>query len=91
MSTHYEEPITKDGFLEYINYLQSVSILSFQLTLTKRLSPAATNYEMFRFFCDNFRPIISSIDANIPEAKFAARTPCKPSTPKTWSDIKDAT
>ena len=87
VGVHHDEPITIERFLEYITYLRDHDILTFQLTLTKRVSPAATNYSMFRNYCDNFRPIAARATVITPEAKYAFQLPVKPPTPNTWTDV----
>jgi len=84
---HHDEPITIDRFIDYIAYLRAHDILTFQITLTKRVTPAATNYAMFRNYFDNFRPIAAKATIITPEAKYAVQVPSKPITPKTWTDV----
>jgi len=87
VSVHHDEPVTVGRVLEYIEYLREQNILTFQITLTKRISPQATNYQQFRNYFDNFRPIAAKATVVIPEAKYAFQSPSKPPTPKHWSDV----
>ena len=84
---HHDEPITIDRFLEYIEYLRKNEVLTFQITLTKRVTPGATNYAMYRNYFDNFRPIAAKATFITPETKYAVQVPTKPITPKTWNDV----
>ena len=84
---HHDEPVTVDRFLEYVAYLRENKIFSFQITLTKRVEPAATNYQLYRTYFDNFRPVASKATIVIPEARYAFQVPSKPATPRTWTDI----
>ena len=84
---HHDEPITVDRFLEYVEYLRQQGILSVQITLTKRVSPAATNYQTYRSYFDNFRPISAKATVITPETRYAFHTPIKPPTPKSWYDV----
>ena len=86
---HHDEPITVSRFLEYIQFLRSQNILSFQLTLTKRTNPTATDYQMLRNYFDNFRPVSAKATIVLPEAKYACQLPLKPPTPTTWRDVID--
>jgi len=84
---HHDEPITVDRFLEYVEYLRASNILTIQITLAKRIDPRATNYQLYRTYFDNFRPIAAKATVIIPEAKYAVQTPTKPTTPTTWGDV----
>jgi len=84
---HHEEPITVNRFLEYVEFLRTNKIFNVQLTLTKRADPSATNYQVYRTYFDNFRPITSKATVILPESKYACQTPFKPPTPKTWNDV----
>jgi len=86
---HNDEPITVSRFLEYVEFLRSQKILNFQVTLTKRVSPNATNYQMIRNYFDNFRPVSSQATIIIPECKYAFQAPLKPPTPTSWRDVID--
>ena len=87
IGVHHDEPITVDRFLEYVEYLRASKILSVQITLAKRIDPRATNYQLFRTYFDNFRPIAAKATMIIPEAKYAIQTPTKPITPQNWGDV----
>ena len=87
---HYDEPITKERFMDYIQYLRNQQIYTFKLTLTKRINQQATNYETYRNYCDNFRPISSKSEFVFPEVRFAVQTPKKPPTPLSWTDVKQS-
>jgi len=84
---HHEEPITVARFLEYVEFLRENQIFDFQMTLCKRVDPSATNYQVYRSYFDNFRPVTSKATVVIPETKYACQVPYKPTTPKTWHDV----
>jgi len=68
VGVHHNEPITVSGFMEYIAYLRENKINKIQITLTKRVSPAATNFQLYCNYFDNFRPIAAHATLIIPEA-----------------------
>ena len=87
VGVHHDEPVTVNRFLEYLDYLRENKIFTFQMTLTKRIDHTATNYQLYRSYFDNFRPIASHATIVLPEAKYAFQTPTKPITPRSWVDV----
>jgi len=57
------------------------------LTLSKHVSPQATNFQTYRNYFDNFRPIAAQAKIIIPEARYAFQCPTKPTTPKCLGDV----
>jgi len=53
IALHHDEPVTYERFLEYIEYLRNHSILKVILTLSKRVSSQATNFQTYRNYFDN--------------------------------------
>lgn len=84
---HYEEPVTKERFLDYVSYLRANDVLNIRVTLSKRIHSQATKYQMYRTYFDNFRPIAARATLIVPEAKYALQCPEKPITPKSWGDV----
>ena len=78
---HMEEPITVEKLLDYIEILRYQDQLKVVVTLTKRVDSSATNYQMYRNYFDNFRPISAQAKLIIPEAKYDFQCPEKPIAP----------
>lgn len=87
ISLHHDEPVTYERFLAYIDYLRTQNILRVTLTLAKRVSPQATNFQTYRNYFDNFRPIAAHAKIIIPDTRYAYQCPSKPPTPKCWGDV----
>lgn len=60
LQIHEDEPITGDRVLEYLDFLRSKKIFTFEVSLSKRPVPSATEYQQLRQFCNQFRPVIAA-------------------------------
>ena len=103
INIHHEEPITVSRTLEYIDFLRKSNILTFLITLSKRVTTQKTNYEEIRARFDNVRPIVSKATVPFsvnngdndtyyhlcPAAKYAVYSNTKPLAPKTWPDLQN--
>lgn len=91
VSIHHEEPITIDRFLEYIKFLQQNDILTFQVTLMKRIHNHNIKYQEFRSQFDSFRPIVAKSTINIlSTVKYAVQLPERPDAPNDWRDVNNS-
>lgn len=75
IGVHHDEPITIQRFLEYVEFLRETNILTFQITLTKRIDPSATDYQLYCTYFDNFRPIAAKGICNSPRNEICGPTP----------------
>ena len=89
--------------LDYISYLRKSNILSFRVTLSKRVTTQKSNYEELRSRFDNIRPIVSRATISVditenendfvyhisPAAKYAVHSTTKPTSPKDWKELSE--
>ena len=103
INIHHEEPITVNHALEYIKFLRQSNILTFRVTLSKRVTTQKSNYEELRSRFDNIRPITSKATISLsqysedphtylhlsPAAKYAVYSNSKPKSPKDWKELSE--
>ena len=103
INIHQEEPITVTRVVEYLNFLRTSNILTFKITLAKRVNTQKTNYEELRTRFDNIRPIVGKATSSFlkddtssvstihlsPAAKYAVYSTTKPTAPKDWKDLSE--
>ena len=87
VSVQYEEPITVERFLEYIEYLRSEKCFNVTVTLAKRPHPnTSAMYQEFRSRFDVLRPVTAS--AQIQSiSRFAIQCPSRPVAPDTFKEF----
>lgn len=103
INIHHEEPITVTRVLEYLDFLRKSNILTFNVTLAKRVNTQKTNYEELRTRFDNIRPIVGKATIPFltndtstvstfhlsPAAKFAVYSTTKPKAPNDWKELSE--
>ena len=86
ISVHYEEPITVERFMEYVNHLREANTLDVSVTLSKRPVTSSTlRYQEFRSRFDQLRPITNK--AHLPVTNFAIHSPVKPTAPANFKEF----
>ena len=103
INIHQGEPITVARALEYMNYLRKNNILTFKVTLSKRVTTQKSNYEELRSRFDTIDPIVSKATSPVntndqhsdtilhisPAAKYAVYSPTKPTAPNDWKELSN--
>lgn len=101
INIHQEEHITVDCAIGYMNSLRESNILTFKVTLSKRVTTQKTNYEELRSRFNSIHPIVSKASAPVdvvsdmnetfvhlsPAAKFAVYSLTKSTAPKDWKEL----
>ena len=86
ISLHYEETITIERVMEYINFLREENILTVSVTLGKRPVTSPTlRYQEYRSRFDTMRPVTNK--AQFPEAHCAIHSPLKPQAPANFKEF----
>ena len=86
VSVHYEEPITVERFIQYVDHLREVNTLVVSVTLSKRPITATTlRYQEFRSRFDQMRAITNQ--AYTPTVNYAIHSPVKPTAPASFKEF----
>ena len=87
VSIQYEEPITVEMFLEYVEFLRSEKSYNVTFTLAKRPHPSTTEmYQEFRSRFDTLRPVTASAQIHC-ISRFAIQCPSHPVAPNTFKEF----